>query len=135
MSLLQLSAYSGQSALRQRAEDMLRFIQAWCVRYPTAFANWLCAIDFGLNPVSEVALLAPATQPEITAFSEVLWGKYRPRLVSASSTLPLPESAPPLLFDRPLMDNLPTAYVCHSFVCKKPVNNPDEFRSQLDGHS
>jgi uncharacterized protein len=36
-----------------------------------------------------------------------------------------------LLADRPMINNLPTAYVCRQFVCKLPVTSVDELVVQL----
>jgi uncharacterized protein len=36
-----------------------------------------------------------------------------------------------LLADRPLINNQPTAYVCQHFVCRFPVNSPDDLAAQL----
>jgi uncharacterized protein len=38
-----------------------------------------------------------------------------------------------LLADRPMINNLPTAYVCRQFVCKLPVTSVDDLASQLQG--
>ena len=36
-----------------------------------------------------------------------------------------------LLADRPMINNLPTAYVCRHFVCKLPVSSVEDLASQL----
>jgi uncharacterized protein len=38
-----------------------------------------------------------------------------------------------LLTDRPMINNLPTAYVCRQFVCKLPVTAVDDLADQLQG--
>jgi uncharacterized protein YyaL (SSP411 family) len=37
----------------------------------------------------------------------------------------------PLLADRPAIDGMSTAYVCHGFVCRRPVTDIDELTAQL----
>jgi hypothetical protein len=37
----------------------------------------------------------------------------------------------PLLADRPLVDGDAAAYVCHGFVCDRPVTTVDELASVL----
>lgn len=132
LALLQMSAYTGRGDWRDLAEAPLQGIQSAAVRYPTAFSFWLSAADFAIGPVQEVAILGATDDPKRQALIETLWGAYRPNLVAAISTYPLPEGSPPLLAERPLRDGQPTAYVCQNFVCKQPVNVVGEFRSELD---
>ena len=97
------------------------------VQYPAAFAKWLYAADFALGPTREVAIIGKPNHSLV----DILWSEYRPRLVAAISDYPPDEHAPALLNDRLLKENIPTAYVCQSFVCKQPVNKPDELAAQL----
>ncbi len=129
-ALLQLAAYEGNGEWRAQAEGMLAALQDSLGRYPTAFAQWLCAADFALGPVQEVALLGDAAQSQ--PLRDALWASYRPRLAAAISAYPPPPGSPALLHDRPLQDGLPTAYVCRDFVCLRPVTSPQEMLAQLD---
>ncbi len=130
-ALLQLAAFSGLSDMRDHAEAALRPIQELAIRYPTSFANWLCALDFALQPVHEVAILGADSNPATVALESVLWETYRPHLIAARSSVPAPPGSPPLLFERPMLNDLPTAYVCQNFVCNLPVTTPLDLRIQL----
>jgi uncharacterized protein YyaL (SSP411 family) len=130
-ALLQLAAYGDRLEARQTAEAMLASMQALMGRHPTAFAQWLCAADFALGPVDEVALLGEISHPGMEALLNALWQRYRPRQVTARSTYPPAPGSPALLRDRPLKDGLPTAYVCRGSVCLQPTNAPDELEGQL----
>lgn len=131
LALLQLSAYTGRGEWRDLAERMLSSVQSAAVRYPTAFSFWLCAIDFAVTPVNEVAILGDLEDPLADAMLAILWAAYRPNLLAAVSSYPPPPNSPPLLHDRPLLDDRPTAYVCQNFVCQRPVNSPAELEAQL----
>lgn len=131
LALLQLSAYTGESRWREIAETSLSRIISQAVRYPTAFGIWLCAIDFALAPVQEVAILGPQDDPQTHEMINILWEKYSPYRVVAFSDYPPPTDAPPLLQDRTLLDGRPTAYVCRSFICQRPVNTVEELHLQL----
>jgi uncharacterized protein len=130
-ALLQMAAYAGRGEWRDIAEGSLRSVISAAVRYPTAFARWLCALDFAVGPVVEVAILGDAQDAHTQALVETLWSSYRARLVAAISAHPSPAEAPPLLDDRHLLHNQPSAYVCQNFVCRQPVNDPDELAAQL----
>jgi uncharacterized protein YyaL (SSP411 family) len=132
LALLQLSAYGDRVAFREISEEMLTAIQDTMVRYPTSFAQWLCAADFAIGPVHEVAILADSKKPEVESLVDSLWGTYRPRLVAAISAYPPHPDAPMLLENRPLLNDRPTAYVCQGFVCQQPVNSPEEMSAQLE---
>jgi hypothetical protein len=84
-----------------------------------------------MHPVSEVAILGDPADPGTSALLDALWETYRPYALAAISTYPPPLNSPQLLDERPLLDNLPTAYVCRNFVCNQPVNSPEKLREQL----
>jgi hypothetical protein len=110
---------------------MLNSIQETAIKYPTSFSEWLCAIDFVVHPIQEIAILGEPDLQNTQALVNALWSVYRPGAIAAISSYPPAPNSPPLLLDRPLLDNLATAYVCQNFVCLKPVNTPEEFISQL----
>jgi uncharacterized protein YyaL (SSP411 family) len=135
IALLQLATYGDRNERRGVAEDMLSSVQTTMLRYPTAFAQWLCAADFAVGPTYEVAIIGDLDNFNTHQFLKTLWKSYRPRQVTAISAYPPGPGSPSLLKDRPLVNNLPTAYVCQGFVCLTPVNSPDEMESQLAGNS
>lgn len=130
-ALLQVATYDDHTEWRSLAENMLASIQNVVLRYPTAFAQWLCAADFAAGPRQEVAIIGDPDHPQTREFLKTIWKSYRPRQVTAISAYPPGSGSPTLLKDRPLINDLPTAYVCQGFVCLKPVNSPDEMEAQL----
>ncbi len=129
--LLQLAAYEGRTDWRTLAEKMLTANLSLITRYPSAFAQWLCAIDFSLGPVFELAVLGNLDDPATQDLLDPLWHAYHPRLMLAASPYPPASGLPALLADRPLVNNAPTAYVCQGFVCQLPVNDPALMMEQL----
>ena len=130
-ALLRMAAYTGNSQWVPIVESMLSAIQPQAVRYPTAFAQWLCAIDDQFNTIREVAILGDPQDPLTIALWQTIWAHYRPSLVVAASNLPVPSDASPLLRQRSLLNSRPTAYVCQNFACLSPVNSPAELAQQL----
>ncbi len=57
--------------------------------------------------------------------------QYHPNMVVTAAPVPAPPGSPRLLEDRPLLNGKPTAYVCEGFVCRLPVNTPEELAKQL----
>ena len=131
-ALLQMAAFTGKGEWRDIAEGALRAVVSPAVRYPTAFAKWLSALDFGLGPVMEVAVLGEAEERRTQELVKVLWSKYRPRVVAARSGYPPAPEGPALLDERRLVADMPTAYVCQGFICRQPVTEPAQLQSQLE---
>lgn len=130
--LIQLSAYGDRPEWRKLAEQMLAANQDMIARFPSAFSQWLCAVDWVVGPHGEVAIIGDLAEPQTKIFTGTLWSKYRPRLVTAVSPDPAWEGSPGLVKDRPKIGEMTTAYVCQGFVCKQPVNSPQELVVQLE---
>jgi uncharacterized protein YyaL (SSP411 family) len=131
MALLQLAAYEGRSDWQTQAERMLSSNLGEMGRYPSAFGQWLCAADFALGRVQEVAILGDLADPATQGLLNPLRSGYHPRLILAASAYPPLAGSPALLNDRELLNGKSTAYVCHGFVCQKPVTSPEELQAQL----
>jgi uncharacterized protein YyaL (SSP411 family) len=128
--LLRLGALSGDGRYRDLAEAALRPIQPAAAGYPTAFAWWLCALDFALDRPREVAIIGDPSSPETRAMLEVAVRPYRPNQVVAVGR-PLEASPVPLLAGRNQVNGRVTAYVCERHVCGLPVNDPAALAAQL----
>jgi hypothetical protein len=131
LALLQLSALSGVGKWRDVAEQALGSIQDVVIRYPLVFAKWLGAIDLAIGPIFEVAILGDPEHAGFGALRQAVWQEYRPRCLAAFSAYPPAAEAPPLLFERPLLQGLPTAYVCQQFICQRPVTTAADLLAQI----
>lgn len=134
-ALLELAAFGDRLHWRDIAEKMLSSVYAVMLRYPTGFAQWLCAADFAVGPTHEIAIIGDTQHAGTKELLNTLWKSFRPRQVTAISKYPPESDAPALLKDRPLLNGLPTAYVCKGFVCLQPVNTPTEMESLMAGIS
>jgi len=130
-ALLQITSYGENSEWRDIVEQMLSSNLEIILRHPMAFAQWLCAADFAIGPVKEVAVIGDPDNPKTQAITDTIWKTYHPRQVVAISDHPPSSDAAPLLQDRPLQNSQPTAYVCHNFVCNQPTNDPQKLEAQL----
>jgi hypothetical protein len=128
--LLRLAALTGERRYRELAEAGLRLAQPHASAYPTAFARWLCALDFALGRPREIAIVGDPAAPDTQALLRVVHGAYRPNQVVA---LRRPGEAPsvPLLADRAQQNGHATAFVCEGFVCRLPVTDPQALAAQL----
>ena len=129
--LLRLAAWTGDDRYRAAAERAIRSVAPLAERYPSAFAQWLTAIDLSLADAIEVAIVGAPGEPATAALLEPVAQGYRPNQVLAASADP-ESSAVPLLHGRVALDGRPTAYVCRRFTCRLPVTDPDALRRQLE---
>jgi uncharacterized protein len=128
--LLRLAALTGEGRYRDAAASAMRGVTAVAHRYPTGFAHWLGAFQLALGPLYEVAIVGDPAASDTRALLETVNAAFRPSIVLAAAA-PSNDSAVPLLRDRPLRDGRATAYVCHGFACRQPVNEPVELEAQL----
>jgi uncharacterized protein YyaL (SSP411 family) len=128
--LLRLAALTGEGQYRDAAEGALRLVAAFADRYPSGFAQWLCALDFALADVVEVAIVGDPASAEAAALLEPVRRGFRPNQVLAVAASPA-SSVVPLMADRTPRDGRPTAYVCRNFACRQPVTDADALRAEL----
>jgi uncharacterized protein len=129
--LLRLAAWTGDGGYRTAAERAIRTVAPHVERYPTAFAQWLSAIDFSLADAVEVVVVGAPDDAATAALLEPVATGYRPNQVLAVAADP-DASAIPLLHDRVRVGGAATAYVCRGFACRLPVTDPAALRGQLE---
>jgi hypothetical protein len=129
--LLRLHALTGDGRYRSAAERTMRTVVPFVRRYPTGFGQWLSAMDLSLRPIAEIAIAGAPDDPATLALLQETRAGYRPGQVVALAGDPS-RSAVPLLEDRATLDGRPTAYVCRSFVCRMPVQEPEALRARLE---
>jgi uncharacterized protein len=130
-ALLKLAALTDRGDLRDVAELALSRAAEAVRRFPAAFGHWLNAADFALSPVTQIAVVFKDATEEKQDLLKVVNRQYRPNSVLAASLQPAPKDAPALLAERTLKQGKNTAYVCERFVCRQPVNTPEELSRQL----
>jgi uncharacterized protein YyaL (SSP411 family) len=130
LALLQLAAYQGKHAWRDISERMLGSMQDLMVLIPLLFRSGYAQWIF-VESISEVAILGDPKHPLTEQFIETLWSIYRPDTIVAIASDPPASGSPELLSGRHTVNNLPTAFVCRSFVCSMPTTSVEEFTVQL----
>jgi uncharacterized protein YyaL (SSP411 family) len=134
-ALLQMAAFTGEGSYRDQAEELLAPMQELLAAYPTAFGNWLSALDFALGDVKEIALLGELDSESAEKMLETVRSAFRPNVILAAGSHPPEGDGPPLLNDRPLIDGQPTAYVCQNFTCGQPTTDPEVLLRQIESNS
>jgi uncharacterized protein YyaL (SSP411 family) len=130
LALLRLAAWTGEGSYRSLAERSLGLVGGVVGQYPTAFGNWLVAMDLSLADAVEIAIVGdPGDAATIALLGPVRSG-FRPRQVVAATADP-GASAIPLLHDRFALNGRPTAFVCRNFACRQPVTESEALAALL----
>jgi uncharacterized protein YyaL (SSP411 family) len=124
--LLRLTKIYGDERYERFAGVVLRLAASQVSRYPQAFGRMLSAIEFGVSPVKEVAVIGDRGNP----LERFVFETYLPNSVVAISETgggPLP-----LLSDKTASEGTALGYVCEKFVCAMPTSSAEEFADQLN---
>lgn len=133
--MLRLATLTDNEDYRRRATTILRLIADPMRRYPTGFGRALCALDFYLGTPKQIAIVGLPEAPQTKLLRREVWKPYLPNKVVAQSSHEDHRSTEliPLLRDRGLIGNQPTAYICEHFTCSEPVTDHQNLASQLSG--
>ncbi|MFF3623565.1 thioredoxin domain-containing protein [Streptomyces sp. NPDC002467] len=133
-ALLSYAAHTGSEAHRTAAERALGVVHALGPRAPRFIGHGLSVAEALLDGPREVAVVGHPEDPDRAALHRVALLGTAPGAVVAVG---LPRAADgsggefPLLAERTLVRDLPTAYVCRHFVCTRPTTDPAELGEQL----
>jgi uncharacterized protein YyaL (SSP411 family) len=127
MVLLRLAILIGKDNYKNLAIAVLREIGETARRYPSGFGYALSAADFLLSIPKEIAIVGK-NQNDIEPLLLEAWRRYFPNKVVAPG---FGVGNIPLLENRPLLNDRPTAYVCVHYTCKQPVTAVSALADQL----
>jgi uncharacterized protein YyaL (SSP411 family) len=127
-ALLRLAQLSGDERWTDMALPILRSLAGPMAKYPSAFGNMLCSLDFHLSKPREIAVVGDPADERTGALLEVIRGRFLPNKVLACGK----DGEVPLLKERRPVDGKPAAYVCRNRVCRSPVTTPAELAAELE---
>ena len=132
--LLRLAIVTGDGDLERHAVTSVRSSMKLMSQYPNGAGHWLCALDFYLAEVKEIAIAGDLDAPDTRALAAEVFRHYQPnRVLLGLSTHDAALAALPLLQGRTRLADRATAYVCSNYVCALPVNDPQALAKQLAG--
>jgi uncharacterized protein YyaL (SSP411 family) len=129
-TLLRLEVLTGESEYRTKALAALRPMGDLMSRYPSGFGRFLCAHDFNIGPVVEIALVGRSRE-SLRPLAAEAFGRFLPNRVVAGA-VGGDGAALPLLEGRAPIDGEATAFVCRNYACELPVTDPAALAGQLD---
>jgi uncharacterized protein len=135
LNLLRLGRMTGDSELEEKAERIASAFGRQVSAVPMAHTHFLMALDFMLGPSQEIVVSGHPSQEATRSLIEVIHRSFLPNKVlllrhEGQKAARLGQVAPFVSAMAPGNGN-PTAYVCVSHACKKPVTDPAELRAAL----
>jgi uncharacterized protein YyaL (SSP411 family) len=133
-TLFRLAVLTGESQHEATALKALRPMGDLMAKHPSGFGRFLCALDFHLGPVTEIALVAPKAVDGLSVLEAEVFGRYLPNRVVTGMVAGDAGAAAgiPLLQGREAVDGKPTAYVCRNYACDLPATDPAALALQLE---
>jgi uncharacterized protein YyaL (SSP411 family) len=134
MNLLRLASFTGDSAYRERAENVLSIFSGYLERIPTALPRMLNAVDYLSDFPREIVLSGEPGDAGLEALREAIFSSDRlNRVVALADPSGSLEGLSPLVEERKPAAGRARAFVCENFACRNPISDPAELRAALDG--
>ncbi|MFQ5828595.1 MAG: thioredoxin domain-containing protein [Candidatus Methylomirabilia bacterium] len=131
--LFRLASLTGEEAYERLGVQALRAMADLMGHHPAGFGRWLCALDFHLGPVAEVALIWPPDASGLDSLIQAVFGRYLPnRVVAGAPEGDKAGAELPLLEARQALGGRAAAYVCRRYVCQAPTGDPEVLARQLE---
>ncbi len=130
MNLLRLAAFTGDDALRRRADEVLSAFAAVVAKASPAFPRLLCALDFRTDVPREVVLGGEPGRPDFEALRAAAFASRKLNRVLAHAGSGVPELE--ALSEGRDTTGPARAWVCENFSCRAPVSDPAALTAALD---
>jgi uncharacterized protein len=126
-----MAALSGEDRYGARADRAAASVSELVRRAPR-FAGWLLADAISQTSGRKPVEVAVVGEDDDAARAELVRLAYQLAPAGSVIVAGMPDQPGlPLLADRPMINDQPTAYVCRHFVCKLPATAVDDLAMQL----
>jgi uncharacterized protein YyaL (SSP411 family) len=127
-ALVTASALSGSETYRAAAEASVARAGVVPAKAPQAAGHWLTVAEALVRGPIQVAVIGAAGDPaRATLETQARWAAPGGTVVLAGQ----PGAEHPMLAGRDLVSGVAAAYVCHGFVCDRPVTSVEELQAKL----
>jgi len=133
--LLKLGRLTMNQHFTEQGGKVLEAFSQQLEQSPAYSSAMLRALDFRLGPTQEIIIAGNADAPDVKQMLKLIHDKFLPNAVvllhepdKADSNL---YNTVPFIKNHTAIDGKATAYVCENYVCKKPVNNINEFENLI----
>jgi uncharacterized protein YyaL (SSP411 family)/thiol-disulfide isomerase/thioredoxin len=127
---VRLAKLRGRDDLAGRADRIARSAQGWLERAPRALGVEAIAGAWLAEGGIEIAVIGSPTDSRTRRLLAEIDRRCLPLSVVVRAERPTPKI--PWLEGKDAIGGRPTAYVCESFACQLPVQEPEDLAAQLD---
>ena len=135
LNLLRLGRMTGDTRLEELGERILKTFAGLVADHPSAFTQFLNALDFALGPGQEVVLVGDAEASDFKGMLETLHRTFAPRRVLVG----LPDGPGshriielcPYVGSLNPSDGKARVYLCENHACRRPVEDIESLRRVL----
>ena len=138
LTLFRLARLTGEEEYAARAAKILRAYRDPIASMPAGFSAMLCALDFYMDTVREVAVVGPDDSPGTRSMLRAVRRLFVPNKVvafrdDAAGSDDERTKEVPLLEGKVAQGGESTAYVCENFHCKAPTTDSGTLEEMLIG--
>jgi hypothetical protein len=135
-NLFRLSAMTGKTGWRGKAESILNSSLPWLERQPSVMPYMAATLSCSAAADSQLVIAGPRTHEWTRALRKEFFSRFLPATVLIHVGDPSEQDQVarlvPTASRLPMVDGEPTAYLCENFTCRLPVSSPAELGSMLD---
>jgi len=128
LNLLRLGRITGDVNLEAKADEIGRAFAGTIRQFPSAYTQFLTALEFALGPAFEVVITGDPAKEDARAMIQALRRPFIPNktvlLREAGLAAQLAALAPYTAAHEGI-DGRATAYVCSRFACDRPTTDPE----------
>jgi uncharacterized protein YyaL (SSP411 family) len=136
LNLLRIGRITGRTELEQRAAAIGRTFSAGVSRAPSAHAQMLSAVDFGVGPSFEIVIAGAPDAADTQAMLAAVRGLFVPNKIvllrPPGDDAPIARIAP-FTAAQAMVDGKAAAYVCQNYACERPTTEPARMVELLAG--
>ena len=133
MNLLTLSRITADTSYDDYAGKVHNAFSGEIVKAPAAYSFFMCAVDFGIGPSTELVLAGDPKTAKAKAIWKTINSIYLPRKVIVSrpdDTSEIETIAPYTKYQKGSPEG-PLLYICENFQCKEPISDPVKIQTTL----
>jgi uncharacterized protein YyaL (SSP411 family) len=135
LNLLRLARMTGNTAWEEKVERLFKAFFHLVSDFPSAYTQFLHAVDFALGPSQEIVLAGDLGQEETRNMVEAVHAAFLPNRVlmyrgigEAARKL---AGVAPFMSDLQPSDGQPTIFICQNYACRSPITALAELKQVL----
>ena len=134
LNLLRLSRITSNSDLEEMAMKLMQAFSNEIKNSPSAYTNFLCAVDFGIGPSYEVVISGDTRSDDTKKMLLAIRSRFIPKKVIILRPVEDAEEIDSITGFTEYQNSIEgkaTAYVCQNHACKSPTTDVDEMLELL----